>query len=479
MLYIANGKWRTEKSGGDIMIYLYIILACVLVGVLVWAMTQKDIPVLKYVSSVILCLGLSVSAIYCGVQVNTYYNAKGGVLGFLTGIYNSNKVEVVDDLKFEIKNTELRQVSENVYSLEIVRDTALDLESSVTYGIYVNGTPCYSSESSSSTLEKYVRAEYQYNFYNVDKTLMLNDTLTVTITTNTKYTMLNIKTEGGSEAVKLWNSYFNKNNFIVEIKAMNYVKNGDLQYGEGEIPEICSVKFMAGENNLFKTKLVVKGEKLSSLEDAPQLDGKIFQGWSLDGKLVVDYRTITIQEDTIFYGVFISNAGLYDDVGNLLKTWDDLINGEFIQVDGTVVKGGRYKSSLNGSLVISDTVTEIGSEAFYSSKGLKKVVMPNTITKIGYEAFGNCTSLKKVDMSINLENLEWMAFEGCTSLNSIFIPETVLTIGNDCFSVGNPNLLIYCESSSRQSDWDKNCFYGVKENNIFYNISYEEYLSLT
>jgi hypothetical protein len=46
--------------------------------------------------------------------------------------------------------------------------------------------------------------------------------------------------------------------------------------------------------------------------------------------------------------------------------------------------------------VIGDSVTSIGSLAFFGCDSLESVVIPDSVTSIGYEAFSWCTSLRDV-----------------------------------------------------------------------------------
>ena len=84
------------------------------------------------------------------------------------------------------------------------------------------------------------------------------------------------------------------------------------------------------------------------------------------------------------------------------------------------------------SIVIPDTVTEIGSSAFYGSH-LSSIVIPDTVTDIGNYAFSDCTGLKDVTLPNIRKNIVAGMFENCTSLEKIVLPETVTAIRPDAF----------------------------------------------
>ena len=70
-----------------------------------------------------------------------------------------------------------------------------------------------------------------------------------------------------------------------------------------------------------------------------------------------------------------------------------------------------FRDKNTTSYGIPDSVSCIGSSAFYGCKSLKSLVIPDSVTSIGESAF-----------------------EGCTSLSSLVIPDSVTRIGNGAFS---------------------------------------------
>ncbi len=86
---------------------------------------------------------------------------------------------------------------------------------------------------------------------------------------------------------------------------------------------------------------------------------------------------------------------------------------------------------LNGRLVtnleIPDSVTGIGSYAFYGCTGLTSVTIGSGI--IGEYAFLVCTGLTQVTIGNGVESIGDYAFKGCTGLTSITIPDSVTSIG--------------------------------------------------
>ena len=76
-----------------------------------------------------------------------------------------------------------------------------------------------------------------------------------------------------------------------------------------------------------------------------------------------------------------------------------------------------------------DTMTSIGSFAFYNCISLQLVNMPDFITSIGESAFRGCTSLKQFNLPTKLNKIGGAVFENCGNLKTINIPKTLAKAG--------------------------------------------------
>ena len=92
---------------------------------------------------------------------------------------------------------------------------------------------------------------------------------------------------------------------------------------------------------------------------------------------------------------------------------------------------------LNGQeiteLTIPNSVTSIGSYAFYNCSGLTSVTIGNSVTSIGDKTFYNCTGLTSVTIGNNVTNIGTYAFSGCSGLTSVTIGNSVTSIGLGAF----------------------------------------------
>lgn len=78
---------------------------------------------------------------------------------------------------------------------------------------------------------------------------------------------------------------------------------------------------------------------------------------------------------------------------------------------------------------LSDTVTEIGEDAFCGCKSLKSIIIPPKVKVISEFAFSSCSSLCSVTLGNSVEKIDSYAFEGCKKLEAIKMPNSLKTIG--------------------------------------------------
>lgn len=106
-------------------------------------------------------------------------------------------------------------------------------------------------------------------------------------------------------------------------------------------------------------------------------------------------------------------------------------------IAGYTVKGigeGAFKGKEITSVLIPETVTQIGDEAFKSCKRLKQVAMGNGILTIGKNAFAECIAMQNITISNRLLTIGESAFSNCSALKRIDVPYSVETIGANAFS---------------------------------------------
>ena len=148
------------------------------------------------------------------------------------------------------------------------------------------------------------------------------------------------------------------------------------------------------------------------------------------------------------------------------------------------------KQSLKG-VVIPETVTSIGNNAFQGCKNLASITFkgaPSTITvgnnafqncgklksinlpaakSIGSLAFDSCVSLEKISLEFGTEEIGDYCFRNCNNLKEVDIPESVTVIGQGAFSGEHPeDMVIYCVEGS--VGHDAAVKYGIKAECVTY-----------
>jgi len=84
-------------------------------------------------------------------------------------------------------------------------------------------------------------------------------------------------------------------------------------------------------------------------------------------------------------------------------------------------------------IVIPDSITAIGDDAFKNCKALTNITLPDSVLTLGKNAFSGCNALVSIDLGNSLVSIDEGAFQSCSALSEITIPDSVLTIGKNAF----------------------------------------------
>lgn len=116
------------------------------------------------------------------------------------------------------------------------------------------------------------------------------------------------------------------------------------------------------------------------------------------------------------------------------------------------------------SVIIPNSVINIGDQTFFGCSGLASVILPENISTIGREVFHGCSRLTNVVIPNRVTTIDDYAFYGCTSLTSLSIPNSVTTIGYHAFAgcSGLTRLFISCDVTTIEFGALNNCS-GLKE----------------
>lgn len=176
--------------------------------------------------------------------------------------------------------------------------------------------------------------------------------------------------------------------------------------------------------------------------------------------------------EDLFSSMIFASASEYDeDEEELDNTQKDFVYGDFIYsytesgditikkymgnettvtvpatIDGkTVVSLGAYSFSPTNSYKNSYTKEKFSNP---DSVNVESIILPDSITEIGADSFTNCENLKHINLPKNLKSIRHYAFRGCSSLESLELPHKISSIHNDAFNGAKiKNLTIVSEES--------------------------------
>ncbi len=96
----------------------------------------------------------------------------------------------------------------------------------------------------------------------------------------------------------------------------------------------------------------------------------------------------------------------------------------------------KYCSGLT-SITIPNSVTSISDDVFFSCSGLTAITIPNSVTSIGYDAFGDCSGLTAVTIPNSVTSIGSSAFQGCSGLNSLKVESgnSIYDSRNNCDAI--------------------------------------------
>ncbi|MGI6781729.1 MAG: leucine-rich repeat domain-containing protein [Acholeplasmataceae bacterium] len=179
--------------------------------------------------------------------------------------------------------------------------------------------------------------------------------------------------------------------------------------------------------------------------------------------------TVKMIDGNAFYGC---KAATSITIGSGVMNIEDVAFGECNNVTAVTVdsKNEFYDSRENCNAIIEtktntfvagfetskipNSITAIGSFAFYYCENIKNLTLNDNITSIGNHAFYR-SKLETITLGKGLISIGAGAFNGCKQLNMIIIPESVTTIGWSAFR-NCDNLKIYAEATELPTDWDEN-----------------------
>lgn len=194
-----------------------------------------------------------------------------------------------------------------------------------------------------------------------------------------------------------------------------------------------SVKFPSGRTLYF----TITSSKTCTVM-VPGFDRYQFTGSLVIPETVTDRGntyTITGIEDGTFANSRITSVTIPESVtciGSMAFYGCRYLTTIILPESITRIGGESFASSGLSSIKLPDGLVEIGNRAFEDCP-LQEIIVPNSVTKISIGAFSFCKDLASVKLSDSISYLPDALFLECKSLTNIEIPEGVTSISSTCF----------------------------------------------
>ena len=137
-----------------------------------------------------------------------------------------------------------------------------------------------------------------------------------------------------------------------------------------------------------------------------------------------DGKTIPLASNIDFGSKILSHT--VDNNGNCIIEFE----GKFTRIPDRAFQNTKINSK---DICIPNTVTSIGSYAFYNTAISGYLAIPNSVTEIGEGAFENCRELNSLSLPSNLKRIENRTFNACGFSGGLTIPNSVTEIGEKAF----------------------------------------------
>ena len=197
---------------------------------------------------------------------------------------------------------------------------------------------------------------------------------------------------------------------------------------------------ISGQSEQTYIPRTVEDGQISFISDATNIQDALNK---LDDAIINLFNWKEIQPDDprliVYYDI--------QDISSPTTIWTNYDGGvaKSIEVDGTLLDSNlttTYQFDSVGEHIIKfefHNPTIIGSNAplFMNLATIKRVVIPDTFTSIGNNAFNSCSGLTSCVIGNGVTSIGDHAFTGCRALTSVTIGNSVISIGTEAFTSCN------------------------------------------
>ena len=165
--------------------------------------------------------------------------------------------------------------------------------------------------------------------------------------------------------------------------------------------------------------------------------------------VVIEKGIVSISENAFYKCTALESITIGESVTTI--NWDTLRgcaalknitvsenNASFSDIDGVLFNKAADELTLfpknhATEYTVPNCTKKIGDSAFMGCKKLREVVISDSVTSIGNNAFNNCSYLSAVTIGKSVKTIGDYAFDSCKKIECIVIPDSVTHIGKKAF----------------------------------------------
>ncbi len=170
-------------------------------------------------------------------------------------------------------------------------------------------------------------------------------------------------------------------------------------------------------------------------------------------------KPVAVIGDRAFYGLQFKKVVIPDSVTHIgTEAFASCGDLESIETNATSIGAAAFSNCKNlKSVTLKGSITHIVSGTFENCQSLESIVLPSTVTEIGNKAFFNCSALKNIDLPFGVRSIGEQSFMYCGSIEELVIPQYLESIGDNAFSYCQGISSIRVESGNKRYYADGNC----------------------
>lgn len=229
------------------------------------------------------------------------------------------------------------------------------------------------------------------------------------------------------------NGYFN----------IQYVDNSNIQYVFDDFSESYKVMTVTTQSESFEIPEIYEGHPVKAIASRAFRDCENLKSITIPDTITSIGSHAFTECPNIERAVIPANAAIYLPKNNLK---------ELVITSGTDIPANTFENCMTlESIIIADSILNVGSNAFAGCTNIKKAIVPTTVipalpkdnlkevvitsgTKIDNSAFYECNNLTSITLPNGIVSIGEQAFYNCSNLTQFTIPDSVTSIGDYAFT---------------------------------------------